>query len=186
MKLYIKNMVCSRCKMVVKSELEKLGLHVLSISLGEVELEKECTQTQKQDLLERLRSLGFDLIDDKKNRTIERIKTILIDLVYTKNNALQVNLSDYLANDLAQDYSALSNLFSEIEGITIERYFIAQKIERVKELLTYDELTLSEIAIQLQYSNVAHLSNQFKKTTGFTPTYFKQLKVKTRKQIDDL
>lgn len=186
MKLYIKNMVCSRCKMVVKSELEKLGLHALSIALGEVELEKECTQTQKQDLLKRLRSLGFDLIDDKKNRTIERIKTILIDLVHTKNNALQVNLSDYLANDLAQDYSALSNLFSEIEGITIERYFIAQKIERVKELLTYDELTLSEIAIQLQYSNVAHLSNQFKKTTGFTPTYFKQLKVKTRKQIDDL
>lgn len=186
MKLYIKNMVCSRCKMVVKSELEKLGLHAVSIALGEVELEKECTQTQKQDLLKRLRSLGFDLIDDKKNRTIERIKTILIDLVHTKNNALQVNLSDYLANDLAQDYSALSNLFSEIEGITIERYFIAQKIERVKELLTYDELTLSEIAIQLQYSNVAHLSNQFKKTTGFTPTYFKQLKVKTRKQIDDL
>lgn len=186
MKLYIKNMVCSRCKMVVKSELEKLGLHAVSISLGEVELEKECTQTQKQDLLERLRSLGFDLIGDKKNRTIERIKTILIDLVHNKNNVLQVNLSDYLANDLAQDYSALSNLFSEIEGITIERYFIAQKIERVKELLTYDELTLSEIAIQLQYSNVAHLSNQFKKTTGFTPTYFKQLKVKTRKQIDAL
>ena len=186
MKLYIKNMVCDRCLMAVKSELEKLGLHPISITLGEVELEKECTENQKQDLFKRLRSLGFDLIDDKKNITIERIKTVLIDLVYNKNNVLNSNLSDYLANDLAQDYSALSNLFSEIEGITIEHYFIAQKIERVKELLTYDELTLSEIAIQLQYSNVAHLSNQFKKTTGFTPTYFKQLKVKTRKQIDDL
>ena len=186
MKLYIKNMVCDRCLMAVKSELEKLGLHAISITLGEVELETECTETQKRDLLKSIRSLGFDLIDDKKNITIERIKTVLIDLVYNKNNVLNSNLSDYLANDLAQDYSALSNLFSEIEGITIEHYFIAQKIERVKELLTYDELTLSEIAIQLQYSNVAHLSNQFKKTTGFTPTYFKQLKVKTRKQIDDL
>lgn len=186
MKLYIKNMVCSRCKMVVKSELEKLGLHAVSITLGEVELEAECSEIQKKNLLKSLRSLGFDLIDDKKNITIERIKAALIDLVHNKNNVLKSNLSDYLANDLAQDYSALSNLFSEIEGITIEHYFIAQKIERVKELLTYDELTLSEIAIQLQYSNVAHLSNQFKKTTGFTPTYFKQLKVKTRKQIDNL
>ena len=179
-------MVCDRCLMAVKSELEKLGLHAISITLGEVELETECTETQKRDLLKSIRSLGFDLIDDKKNRTVERIKTVVIDLVYNKNNVLNGNLSDYLANDLAQDYSALSNLFSEIEGITIERYFIAQKIERVKELLTYDELTLSEIAIQLQYSNVAHLSHQFKKTTGFTPTYFKRLKVKTRKQTDNL
>lgn len=172
--------------MAVKSEFEKLGLHVISIALGEVELEKDCTETQKKEILERMLSLGFDLIDDRKNITIERIKTILIDLVYNKDNVLNSNLSDYLSNDLAQDYSALSNLFSEMEGVTIERYFIAQKIERVKELLTYGELTLSEIAIQLQYSNVAHLSNQFKKTTGFTPTYFKQLKVKKRKQIDDL
>lgn len=186
MKLYIKNMVCDRCVMVVKSELEKLGLHVISIALGEVELEKDCTESQKKEVLERMRSLGFDLIDDKKSKTIERIKTIVIELVYDKKKALTINLSDYLSNDLGQDYSALSNLFSEIEGITIERYFITQKIERVKELLTYGELTLSEIAIQLHYSNVAHLSNQFKKTTGFTPTYFKQLKVKTRKQIDDV
>lgn len=186
MKLSIKNMVCNRCIAAVELELEKLGLHAVSVVLGEVELEKECTQTQERELLKRLRALGFDLIYDKKNKTIERIKTIVIDLVYNKNNVLQVNLSDYLANDLAQDYSALSNLFSEMEGITIERYFIAQKMERVKELLTYNELTLSEIAIQLQYSNVAHLSNQFKKTTGFTPTFFKQSRVRTRKQIDNL
>jgi AraC-like DNA-binding protein len=133
-----------------------------------------------------LRFLGFDLIDDKKNRTIERIKTVLIDLVHNKNNALNSNLSDYLSIYLAQDYSVLSNLSSEVEWITIERYFIAQKTERVKELLTYDELTLSEIAIQLHYSNVAHLSNQFKKTTGFTPTHFKQLKENNRLQIDAL
>ncbi len=133
-----------------------------------------------------MRFLGFDLIDDKKNRTIERIKTVLIDLVHNKNNALNSNLSDYLSIYLAQDYSVLSNLSSEVEWITIERYFIAQKTERVKELLTYDELTLSEIAIQLHYSNVAHLSNQFKKTTGFTPTHFKQLKENNRLQIDAL
>lgn len=186
MKLNIKNMVCSRCVTAVEVELEKLGLHAVSVTLGEVELKTKCTKTQKQILRGSLHSLGFDLIDDKKNITVERIKTILIDLVFNKNNVLKINLSDHLANDLAQDYSVLSNLFSETEGITIEHYFIAQKIERVKELLTYDELTLSEIAIQLQYSNVAHLSNQFKKTTGLTPTHFKQLKVKTRKQIDDL
>lgn len=186
MKLFVKNMVCSRCKMVVKSELEKLGLHAVSIELGEIELEKECSEVQKEQLLHSLLSLGFDLIDDKRGKTIERIKTILIDFVYNKDKVLNINLSDYLSNDLAQDYSALSNLFSEVEGITIEHYFIAQKIERVKELLTYDELTLSEIAVQLHYSTVAHLSNQFKKTTGFTPTYFKHVKEQKRKQIDSL
>ncbi len=179
-------MVCGRCKMVVESELKKLGLHAISIALGEVELEKECTETQKSDLAEKLYSLGFELIEDEKSKTVERIKTIIIELVYNNNKVLNSNLSDYLSNDLVQDYRVLSNLFSEIEGITIERYFIAQKIERVKELLTYGELTLSEIAFQLHYSTVAHLSNQFKKTTGFTPTFFKQMTVKKRKKIDDL
>ena len=179
-------MVCSRCKMVVKSEFEKLGLQTISVELGEVELQNEMTESQKEVLLQNLRSLGFDLIDDKKSKTIEKIKTLIIDLVHHKNNELKTNLSDYLAKNLNQDYNTLSNLFSEVENTTIEKYFISQKIEKVKELLVYNELSLSEIADLLNYSNVAHLSNQFKKITGFTPTYFKQLKDKKRIQIENL
>ncbi|MDQ1167360.1 MULTISPECIES: AraC family transcriptional regulator [unclassified Flavobacterium] len=186
MKLYIKNMVCSRCKMVVKSEFEKLGLQTIAVELGEVELEKEISDEQKEVLLENLQVLGFDLIDDKKTKTVERIKNLIIDLVHHKNNDLKINLSDYLAENLNQDYNSLSNLFSEIENTTIEKYFISQKIEKVKELLIYNELSLSEIADILNYSNVAHLSNQFKKITGFTPTSFKQLKDKKRIQIENL
>ncbi|MNG15044.1 DNA-binding transcriptional regulator AraC [compost metagenome] len=126
------------------------------------------------------------MIDDKKSKTIEKIKNIIIDLVHHKNNELKINLSDYLAQNLNQDYNTLSNLFSEVENTTIEKYFISQKIEKVKELLIYNELSLSEIADILNYSNVAHLSNQFKKITGFTPTYFKQLKDKKRIQIENL
>ncbi len=186
MKLYIKNMVCSRCKMVVKSEFEKLGLQPISVELGEVELEKEISDEQKEVLLENLQVLGFDLIDDKKTKTVERIKNLIVDLVHHKNNDLKINLSDYLAENLNQDYNSLSNLFSEIENTTIEKYFISQKIEKVKELLIYNELSLSEIADILNYSNVAHLSNQFKKITGFTPTSFKQSKDKKRIQIENL
>lgn len=179
-------MVCSRCKMVVKSELEKLGLHPLSVELGEVEIKEGNIDKVKNDLVYNLRLLGFDLIDDKKSKTIEKIKTLVIDLVHNKNNNINTNLSDYLAEHLLQDYSSLSNLFSEVENTTIEKYFIQQKIEKVKELLMYNELTLSEIAFQLNYSSVAHLSNQFKKVTGFSPNYFKKLKDKKRRQIEDL
>ncbi|KRD07357.1 AraC family transcriptional regulator [Flavobacterium sp. Root901] len=186
MTLYIKNMVCSRCKMVVKSELDKLGLQTISVELGEVELQDDITDSQKEILLKNLQPLGFDLIDDKKTKTIEKIKNLIIDLVHHKNSELKVNLSDYLAENLNQDYNSLSNLFSEIENTTIEKYFISQKIEKVKELLIYDEHSLSEIADILNYSNVAHLSNQFKKITGFTPTSFKQSKDKNRIQIENL
>jgi AraC-like DNA-binding protein len=179
-------MVCSRCKMVVKSEFEKLGLQTISVELGEVELQDEITDSQKEVLLKNLQALGFDFIDDKKSKAIEKIKTLIVDLVHHKNNDLKVNLSDYLVENLNQDYSTLSNLFSEVENTTIEKYFISQKIEKVKELLIYNELSLSEIADILNYSNVAHLSNQFKKVTGFTPTYFKQLKDKKRIQIENL
>lgn len=184
MKIYIKNMVCNRCKMVVKSELEKLELHPLSIELGEIELQEDNIDKIKSDLIITLNSLGFELIDDKKSKTIEKIKTLIIDLVHHKNNELATNLSHYLSENINQEYNTLSNLFSEVEGTTIEKYFIAQKIEKVKELLLYDELTLSQIANQLHYSNVANLSNQFKKVTGFSPTYFKNLKEKKRQQID--
>lgn len=179
-------MVCCRCKMVVKSELEKLGLHFFSIELGEVELQEDISEVQKQILSKKLQSAGFELIDDKKRRLIERIKNLIVDLVHYQQSHLKTNLSDYLSEQLSKEYSSLSNLFSEVEHRTIEHYFIAQKIEKAKELLMYNELTLSEIANLLNYSSVGYLSNQFKKTTGFTPTYFKQLKVKKRKQIEDV
>ncbi|MEX1192462.1 MAG: AraC family transcriptional regulator [Brumimicrobium sp.] len=186
MKLYIKNMVCSRCKMVVKSELEKLGLHPLLVELGEVEIKENDIGKIKEDLLHSLQHLGFDLIDDKKSRTIEKIKNYIVDLVHYKNNALQITLSDYLTQNIKQDYSSLSNLFSEVEAITIEKYYILQKIEKVKELLVYDELTLNEIAFQLNYSSTAYLSNQFKKVTGLTPSHFKKLQTIKRKSLEDL
>jgi len=179
-------MVCGRCIMVVKSEFEKLGLQTVSVELGEVELQNEITQNQKEILLHKLQELGFDFIDDKKSKTIEKVKNLIVDLVHHKNNELNINLSDYLVENLHQDYSTLSNLFSEIENTTIEKYFISQKIEKVKELLIYDEHSLSEIADILNYSNVAHLSNQFKKITGFTPTHFKKMKDKNRIQIENL
>lgn len=179
-------MVCSRCKMVVKSIFENIGIEPISVELGEVELQNGIQENQKEILLKNLRSVGFDLIDDKKSKIINQVKTLIIDLVHNRNNELNINLSNYISIYLNQDYNTLSNLFSEVENITIEKYFINQKIEKVKELLVYDEMTLSEIAFQLNYSSVAYLSNQFKKITGFSPTYFKQLKDKKRKQIEDL
>lgn len=179
-------MVCSRCKMVVKSVFENIGITPLSVELGEVELKNDIDENQKQELLKKLRAIGFDLIDDKKSKTIDKIKTLIIDLVQNKNNDLKTNLSDYISQELHQDYNTLSNLFSEVENTTIEKYFINQKIEKVKELIIYDELSLSEIAYSLNYSSVSHLSNQFKKITGFSPTYFKNLKSLKRRQIEDL
>jgi AraC-like DNA-binding protein len=179
-------MVCRRCKIVVKSELEKLGLHPTTIKLGEIELQEDSIASVQKELFNNLLELGFEVIEDKKSITIEKIKKLIIELIHHHNNELRVNLSQYLSQHLRQDYNTLSHLFSELEHSTIEKYFIAQKIERVKELLLYNELTLSEIAYQLHYSSVAHLSNQFKKVTGYSPTYFKQLKDKNRTQIDDL
>jgi YesN/AraC family two-component response regulator len=179
-------MVCGRCIMVVKSELEKLGLKLSSIQLGEIETIDPLSDIQKNELATHLKTFGFELIDDKKRRIIDKIKTIIIDVVQNKNNEINSNLSDYLSNQLLQDYNTLSNLFSEVEGTTIKHYFIAQKIEKVKELLQYEELTLSEIANKLHYSDVAYLSNQFKKATGITPTTFKLLQENQRVQIEDL
>lgn len=180
-------MVCSRCIMVVRDELEKVGLHPIKIDLGEVEVKEENIALPIQkELLENLQGLGFDIIDDRKSRTIEKIKNLIVELVHHQDNALPVNLSEYLSQELAQDYSSLSALFSEVANTTIEKYFISQKIERVKELLMYDELTLSEIAHKLHYSSVAYLSNQFKKVTGFSPSYYKHLKDKKRQRIEDL
>jgi AraC-like DNA-binding protein len=172
--------------MVVKSELEKLKLQLLTVDLGEVETVAAISETQKNEIAEHLRGFGFELIDDKKSRLIDKIKILIIDLVHHQNSPLNTNLSSYLSDQLLQDYSALSNLFSEVEDTTIEKYFINQKIEKVKELLLYDELTMSEIAFQMNYSSVAYLSNQFKKITGFSPSHYKQLKDKKRRQIEDI
>jgi AraC-like DNA-binding protein len=186
MKLNIKNMVCSRCIMVVASELDKLGFNYSLVSLGEVELNENIADSQKYEIERHLKKFGFELIDDKKSRTINKIKTLIIDLVQNRQNDLTTNLSDYISDHIRQDYNTLSNLFSEIENTTIEKYFISQKIEKVKELIIYDELSLSEIAYSLNYSSVSHLSHQFKKVTGFTPTYFKTIKAIKRKKIEDL
>jgi len=154
--------------------------------LGEVEIVESTIDHVKEELSKNLQAIGFEIIDNKRSKTIERIRNLIIDLVQNKNNQLNTNLSDYLSEQLHQDYNSLSNLFSEVEGTTIEKYYIQQKIEKVKELLVYNELTLSEIAFQLNYSSTAHLSNQFKKVTGFSPSHFKQLKNNKRRQIEDL
>ena len=182
--LFIKNMVCNRCIMVVQSEMDKLGLNVRNIKLGEVALDGELSEGKKITLEKTLETLGFELIDDRKSRIIEKIKATIIDLVHRQDNETKNNLSDVLSRELHHDYNYLSNLFSEVEGTTIEKYFIAQKIERVKELLVYDELSLSEIALRLNYSSVAYLSNQFKKVTGLTPSHFKKVKEDKRKPLD--
>ncbi|MCD0476221.1 AraC family transcriptional regulator [Flavobacterium sp. EDS] len=182
--LFVKNMVCNRCIMVVQDELEKLGMDFTSIKLGEVTLTKELTSDERNSLENVLVPLGFEVIDDKKSRIIEKIKNTIIDLVHHQDNDSKNNLSDILSKELNHDYNYLSNLFSEVEGTTIEKYFIAQKIEKIKELLVYDELSLSEIADRLNYSSVAYLSNQFKKVTGLTPSHFKQIREDRRKPLD--
>ncbi|UKJ06752.1 helix-turn-helix domain-containing protein [Solitalea lacus] len=182
--LFIKNMVCNRCIMVVQNELDKLGLAVKYIKLGEVTLDKEPAPEEKKKLEDVLVPMGFQVIGDRKSRIIEKIKNVIIELVHYQDNDVKANLSEVLSNELHHEYNYLSNLFSEVEGTTIEKYFIAQKIEKVKELLVYDELSLSEIAFRLNYSSVAYLSNQFKKVTGLTPSHFKQIREDKRKPLD--
>lgn len=178
-------MVCNRCRMVVKDELEKSGLHPLSVSLGEVSLQEDSlNEEQLTGLSASLQQLGFELIDDRKARTIEKIKNAVIQLVHHSEEQTKLKYSEYIAGELHYDYPYLSKLFSEVEGITIEHYIIAQKIEKVKELLVYDELTLSEIAYKLGYSSVAHLSAQFKKVTGLTPSFYKNKGSNDRKPLD--
>lgn len=184
--LFIKNMVCNRCIMVVKTELDKLGLHTMSVGLGEVILNDELLEEERKQLEAVLIPLGFELINNKKIRIIEKIKNIIIELVHHKDNDTKTNLSELLSSRLNHDYNYLSNLFSEVENTSIEKYFIAQKIEKVKELLVYDELSLSQIAFRLNYSSVAYLSNQFKKVTGLTPSQFKQIREEKRKPLDEV
>lgn len=175
MVLYIKNMVCNRCVMVVKQELEKLNLKPLRVTMGEAELSKQPSVKQMQQLNTRLLELGFELLDDQKQKQIEKIKTLLIKTVQGTQIEEHFSISDLLSKALNKEYSYISRLFSEVEGITIEQFFILQRIEKAKEWLHYGELTLSEIAWKLGYSSVAHLSAQFKKITGLTPSSFKKI-----------
>lgn len=180
-------MVCHRCKMVVQTELEKLDLHPLNINLGEVAIEeKALSKEQMNNLSIALKAVGFELIDDKRSKLIEGIKTFIIEAVHYKEAQPQKKFSELLSQHLHHDYSYISNLFSEVEGITIEQYIINQKIEKVKELLLYKELSLSEISFQLAYSSTAHLSAQFKKVTGLTPSHFKNLGQGKRKSLDQI
>ncbi len=186
MKLYIKNMVCSRCKMVAETILKDSGFTVLAVNLGEADIEEAPSKEQLTKLNSSLKSTGFELIDSKKSQTIEKIKNSIVSLVHHSDGGIDTNLSAFLTSRIHKDYHYLSNLFSEVEGTTIEKYFISQRIEKAKELLVYDELTVTEIAFQLGYSSAAYLSNQFKKITGFTPGYYKHLKENKRKNIEDL
>jgi AraC-like DNA-binding protein len=179
-------MVCIRCKMVVKSELEKLGLHHTRIDLGEAEIMEDISPEQLRRLNVALRQTGLELIDDNKSILVEKIKTIIIELIHYNDEQIKINLSDYLSGKLNHNYTYLSNLFSEVKGTTIEKYYLNHKIEKVKELLVYDELNLTEIAYRLHYSSVAHLSNQFKKMTGLTPSHFKNLKHKKRNALGNV
>ncbi|MCR6504932.1 AraC family transcriptional regulator [Bacteroides sp. KH569_7] len=184
--LHIKNMVCNRCIMVVKSQLESLGLQPESVELGIAILPEKVTDKVYQTVKDALEPLGFELIDDKKSQMTELIKNAIIELVHYHDNKLKVNLSDYLASRFHRDYSTLSKFFSEATNTTIEKYLIAQKIERVKELLVYGELSLNEIADKLNYSSTAYLSSQFKNVTGLTPSHFKKMKENKRKSLDEV
>ncbi|NEW82168.1 MAG: AraC family transcriptional regulator [Mariniphaga sp.] len=186
MKLYIKNMVSNRCKMIVKSELEEFGLHFIIVDLGEVEIMENISAEQRNLLNFNLEKSGLGLLEDKKRVLIEKIKNIIVDLVYYAEEQPKINLSDYLSGKLNYDYTYLANLFSESQSTTIEHFFLDHKIERVKELLVYDELSLTEIAFQLHYSSVAHLSNQFKRMTGLTPSGYKYLKLKMRRASENV
>lgn len=186
MKLYIKYMVSTRCKMAVKEELKKLGLHYIVVDLGEVEIMETLSSGQIADLKAALLPSGLELMDDKRAVLIEKIQNVITEMVHHSGEMPKVNYSDFISEKLKYDYTYLSNLFSEVKGITIQQFIIVHKIERVKELLCYEELSLTEIAYKLHYSSVAHLSNQFKKVTGLSPTNYKLLKDKMRNPIDEI
>jgi AraC-like DNA-binding protein len=186
MKLYIKYMVSIRCKMMVKAELEKLNLVYGVVDLGEVEVKDEITDEQRRQLKTALLQSGLELMDDKRAILIEKIKNVVVEMVHYADELPKTKNSDYISEKLDHEYTYLANIFSETAGTTIEQFIIAHKIERVKELLLYDELNLTEISYKLNYSSVAHLSNQFKKITGLTPSFFKKLKRKRLMTLEDV
>ncbi|MFZ4107072.1 helix-turn-helix domain-containing protein [Flavobacterium sp.] len=186
MKLFIKYMVSNRCKMVVKEELKKIGLHFIFVDLGELEIMEDLTEVKRDLLRKGLLNSGLELMEDKKAILIEKIKNVIIEMIHYSDEIPKVNYSDYISEKLKHDYTYLSNIFSEVKGMTIQQFIINHKIERAKELLLYDEYNLTEISYKLNYSSVAHLSNQFKKITGLTPSHFKKLKEKRRNPIEEI
>lgn len=186
MNLYIKYMVSLRCKMMVKDELKKLGLHYVVVDLGMVEILEGITPEQREQLRANLLRSGLELLDDKKSILIEKIKNVIIEMIHYLNELPKVNYSNYISEKLGYDYTYLANTFSEVKGITIQQFIIIHKIEKVKELLLYDELNLTEISYKLHYSSVAHLSNQFKKVTGLSPSYYKKLKQKRQSNLENV
>lgn len=186
MKIYVKYMVSLRCKMVVKEELRKLGLHFIVVDLGEIEIMEDISDQQREELKTALLNSGLELMDDKRAVLIEKIRNVIVEMIHYADELPKINYSDFISEKLHYDYTYLSNLFSEVKGITIQQFIITHKIERVKELLLYDELNLTEISYRLQYSSVAHLSNQFKKVTGLTPSQFKHLKERHRDPIEEI
>lgn len=185
MKLYIKYMVSLRCKMVVQAAMKRLKIKYSSLELGLVETEAPVTKKKRQQLSDLLGKSGLRVLDDKKSILIEKIKTTIIEMVHYAHDVPNQNFSEFLSAKLGYDYTYLSNTFSEVKGITIQHFIILHKVERIKELLLYDELNLSEISYKLHYSSVAHLSNQFKKITGLTPSYFKKLGKKRKHNLED-
>ena len=179
-------MVSTRCKLVVKEALKKTGLHFIVVGLGEVEIMEAISDDQREQLKISLLESGLELMDDKRAIMIEKIKNIVIEMVHHADEVIKVNFSNYLSEKLNHDYTYMSNLFSEIQGTTIEQFIISHKVERIKELIIYNELSITEIAWKMNYSSVAHLSNQFKKVTGLSPSHFKMLKDKRRNPIDEI
>lgn len=179
-------MVSLRCKLLVKQELENLGLPFISIDLGQVEMQENVTPEQREQLKTNLLQSGLELLDDKKSILIEKIKNVIIEMIHYSDELPKVNYSEYISEKLGYDYTYLANIFSEVKGITIQQFIIIHKIERVKELLLYDQLNLTEISYIMHYSSVAHLSNQFKKITGLTPSFYKKLKKKRDSNLEAL
>jgi AraC-like DNA-binding protein len=186
MKIYIKYMVSLRCKMMVKAELKKLGLHYVIVDLGMVELLEDMTEEQRIQLKKNLQRSGLELLDDHQAILVEKIKGVITEMIHYSDEIPKVNYSEYISEKLNYDYTYLANTFSEVKGITIQQFIINNKIERVKELLLYDELNLTEIAYRMHYSSVAHLSNQFKKVTGLTPSFFKKVGKKRKSNLENL
>ncbi len=186
MKLFIKNMVSIRCKIIVRQELENLGLHHSIVELGEAQIEEDISNEIKKKLSIALLTSGLELMDDKKAILIEKIKNIIVEMIHYSDEIPKINFSDFLSKKLNYEYNYLSTLFSEVKGTTIEHFIISHKIERAKELLIYNELKITEIAFKLHYSSVAHLSNQFKKVTGLTPSFFKKMRHKRLNALENL
>jgi AraC-like DNA-binding protein len=186
MKLYIKYMVSLRCRMIVEEELDRLAIPHVTVDLGMVDIPENISEEQRGQLKMNLLRSGLELMDDKRSILIERIKSAVIEMIHYSEETPKINFSEYLSEKLQYDYTYLSNIFSEVKGMTIQQFIIMHKIEKVKELLLYNELSLTEISHKLHYSSVAHLSNQFKKVTGLSPSFFKQLKQKRKSNLEDL